>query len=461
MRRKNRPKRGAPVFSILLSDFRCFADPPPVEVRPITFLVGENSAGKTTFLAATRMILESMRQTSQNRFNRDPYFLGGFDEIAHFRGGVRGRARQFSVELISSAIPAPAGAPKARHRAEPPVPIRHKFTFAKGSPQPQLVEYEFSITDLSLIMCLGDTAVIKLIEKGKEIFRNEPKDRMPPVELMRRELTYLQYAFEILVFRVPSSPNETDAFADRPEIREKLTHLMHLFHASADFLSKDVFASAPVRTQPLRTYTPSEITPSAEGAHVPLEMARQKKSSAIDWGEIHDALVKFGKSSGLFDDINIRMLGKGDSDPFQITVKTGGPPMNIVDVGYGVSQALPIIYQLQQATQYDAFLLQQPEVHLHPRAQAELGTLIARISKQRPNTVHLIETHSDYIIDRVRMEIAAGRLDPKMVTIVFFDRQEHSVQPSNISLSDKGEIIDPPDNFRTFFLQEQQRLLGL
>lgn len=133
----------------------------------------------------------------------------------------------------------------------------------------------------------------------------------------------------------------------------------------------------------------------------------------------------------------------------------------MVDVGYGVSQALPIIYQLDQARQYDAFLLQQPEVHLHPKAQAELGSLVARLSKQRPSALFMLETHSDYIIDRVRMEVAEGRLDHRHVTIIFLDKLEHEVEATNIYLSEKGEIVNAPVNFRQFFLEEHSRLLGM
>ncbi|HUZ75304.1 MAG TPA: AAA family ATPase [Stellaceae bacterium] len=132
---------------------------------------------------------------------------------------------------------------------------------------------------------------------------------------------------------------------------------------------------------------------------MPLEMARQKISSPAEWDGVHQRLKNFGQRSGLFEDIDIRLLGKRDGDPFQVTVRGNGPPFNLVDVGYGVSQALPIIYQLEQSRQHDTFLLQQPEVHLHPRAQAELGSVIARLSKQRSASLFMVETHSDYIID--------------------------------------------------------------
>jgi hypothetical protein len=442
------------MFRIQLTDFRCFADAPPVEVLPVTFLVGENSAGKTTFLAAVRLLLESFIRSPQNPFNREPYYLGGFDQLAHYRGGVRGRAKRFSFELMIPASPEGA-TPVARGARRQTAATRHKFTFVKGFPQPELTEYEFRAANSSVVLSLTDKVTLKLFKDGTELFQFKPK-RLPPAPLIRKDLSYLRFVFDEISFGL-----EPEIKAEQKELEPLATEVFERFRESSRFVMRRVFASAPVRTQPLRTYTPSEIVASAEGADVPLEMARQKISAPTEWKTVHDKLAQFGKNSGLFDDIDIRMLGKRDGDPFQIMVRTGGPPMNIVDVGYGVSQVLPIIYQLEQTRQHDTFLLQQPEVHLHPRAQAELGSLVARLSKARPSALFMLETHSDYIIDRVRMEVAAGRLDHKNVTIIFFDKMEHEVRARNIYLSENGEILDAPDNFRKFFLEEHQRLLGL
>jgi predicted ATP-dependent endonuclease of OLD family len=63
------------MFQVQLTSFRCFAKTAPLEVLPITFLVGENSAGKTTLLAAVRLLLQIFTRSPQNPFNSDPYYL--------------------------------------------------------------------------------------------------------------------------------------------------------------------------------------------------------------------------------------------------------------------------------------------------------------------------------------------------------------------------------------------------
>ncbi len=195
---------------------------------------------------------------------------------------------------------------------------------------------------------------------------------------------------------------------------------------------------------------------------MPLALSRAKAGGGEDWAELREGLVGFGQRAGLFKDIDVKSFGKGDADPFQIMVKVAGTSMNLADVGYGVSQVLPILYQVQKASDYKTFLLQQPEVHLHPRAQAELGSLfvsaVGRKKRQKP--VFVIETHSDYLVDRVRIEVANGKISPDDVTIVFFDRQNQESTATNLYLNDRGEIQNPPDNFRDFFLEEHAKLLG-
>ena len=104
-----------------------------------------------------------------------------------------------------------------------------------------------------------------------------------------------------------------------------------------------------------------------------------------EWTALRRALDQYGKGSGLFDDISVRSLGKNEADPFQVHIRkyrnrTKGPRRNLIDVGYGVSQVLPVVSELMRADPQRRFLLQQPEVHLHPSAQAALGTLLCQVA---------------------------------------------------------------------------------
>ena len=165
--------------------------------------------------------------------------------------------------------------------------------------------------------------------------------------------------------------------------------------------SQRPFASAPVHSKPLRTYDPSDPTSEPEGANVPMYLSTAFFEDRKSWAALKNALEEFGHAAGLFDEISVRPLGKRGSEPFQVHVRkygrrAKGPMRNLIDVGYGVSQVLPVITELFRERETPMFLLQQPEVHLHPSAQAALGSLFCRVAARDRQLV--VETHSDHLV---------------------------------------------------------------
>ena len=89
--------------SLSVKDFRCFHERQTARLAPLTLLVGENSTGKTSFMAMIRTLLEFAVGSQLPNFKKDPYDLGSFDEIAHHRGGKRGRAASFEAEFDATS----------------------------------------------------------------------------------------------------------------------------------------------------------------------------------------------------------------------------------------------------------------------------------------------------------------------------------------------------------------------
>ena len=187
-----------------------------------------------------------------------------------------------------------------------------------------------------------------------------------------------------------------------------------------------------------------------------------------EWQILKGRLEKFGKSSGLFDEIAINAFGKAEGTPFQLQIRKfadkgrrKGPARNLIDVGYGVSQALPLLTALLRADGPELFLLQQPEVHLHPRAQAALGSLFCDIAA--PGRQLIVETHSDYLIDRVRMDLRDGKtsLKPEDVSILYFEPGDLSVKIHSLRHDAMGNVLDAPPSYGRFFMDEVSRSIGI
>ena len=201
-------------------------------------------------------------------------------------------------------------------------------------------------------------------------------------------------------------------------------------------------------------------------------MMRLSRTDVSHWDSLHDELVAFGHEAGLFSDIKVKRHGKQMSDPFQLQVKVrNGPHANIVDVGYGVSQSLPILVDVMTSDEPGpgkhrrrgprgrSFLLQQPEVHLHPRGQAELANLFIEAFKKRGHRF-VIETHSDYVVDRVRIAVRRRLLKPDDVSLLYFEPTGNAVTLHSMTLDEHGNLQNPPPGYRDFFAKETDTLLG-
>ena len=119
-----------------------------------------------------------------------------------------------------------------------------------------------------------------------------------------------------------------------------------------------------------------------------------------------------------------------------------------------MSQVLPVLVDSVTAPKTALVLIQQPEVHLHPRAQAALGSFFVHLAADEGRHL-VVETHSDYIIDRVRMDVAGGKIAPEDVALLYFEKEALESKVYPIHLDKLGNMLDAPRSYRSFFLKEQ------
>ena len=444
--------------SITLENFRCFREKQTARLAPLTLLVGENSTGKTSFLALIRALWELAYRSRSPDFKEEPYDLGSFDEIAHHRGARGNRADEFqagfSAKRKSRRIPA----------------HRFHFTFAKSATAPFPVR-RFITTGKTWIdqyYRTGDKHAIRVGTSNGAWEMKAPEDLRAPSLVERDDVIRMYYFLlrRVLRSEQAGSGDLVPQDSSPPITPEDLERLSDLSRLSMPLQRQRPFASAPVRSKPHRTYDPSRPTPDPEGDYVPMYLADVVSRNKRVWDALKKGLEDFGQAAGLFNEISIRQFGESGSEPFQIQVRRfdgrrRGPQRNLIDVGYGVSQVLPVITELLRPVAPPLFLLQQPEVHLHPSAQAALGSFFCQVAGRRRQLI--VETHSDHLLDRVRMEVRDGEanLKPEDVSILYFERGDLDVNIHSIRIDEEGNIRGAPDGYRRFFLEETSRSLGL
>lgn len=214
---------------------------------------------------------------------------------------------------------------------------------------------------------------------------------------------------------------------------------------------------APIRAKARRYYEGIVNKYSSEGQHTPEIINRIYRDCNQD---IINAINSFGRESSLYDEIQVKTLGKGQTVPFKMSVKYGDIVANIINVGYGVSQILPLVVDILLGKE-KVFSIQQPEVHLHPKAQAAFGQFIYESFSHRKNKF-FIETHSDYTIDRFRLQLNKDSEKVKPSSqVLFFERTSQGTKVTPITIHSDGKYGEQPEAFRHFFLEEELELLQI
>jgi hypothetical protein len=129
--------------------------------------------------------------------------------------------------------------------------------------------------------------------------------------------------------------------------------------------------------------------------------------------------------------------------------------LDISDVGFGISQVLPVIMQGYLSHNDSITLVEQPEIHLHPKMQADLGDLFIDIvlnknysaRKRIPKKNFIIETHSEYLLKRIRRRISEGRIPSEMVSLNLITPQSSTQGAiiSELQISETGNFEWPKD----------------
>ena len=448
--------------AITLQNYRCFGPgEQTARLAPLTLLVGPNGTGKTSFLALVRALWDVAFDNRVPNFREAPYDLGSFQDIVHRRGGRGKDADCFAAGFEHHYPPADSFDRPAQFnstfadRRTAPYPVARRFGAGNGS---------IKIADSND----GTSWKAKWRSSNGEGVLIDPGDRK--IRFRNMELVSLTTLSFLLATR------------DRPQtdvaggsLENILPRIEMSFYGYTMPIARPV-ASAPVQSHPLRTYDPVQLAQDPRGASVPSYLASLYRNDPDEWQRLKAALDYFGQSSGLFDEIAVKSFGKSDGDPFQLQVRKSGkrrkgPWRNLIDAGYGVSQALPSVVELLKAPDSPlgelpkyrppALLLQQPEVHLHPQAEAALGTLFC--SAATTGRQLLVETHSDYIIDRVRMDVRdeTTGLKPEDVSILYFEPGDLEVKIHNIRLDQMGNVLDAPPSYGAFFMDEVNRSIGL
>ncbi|HEY8054446.1 MAG TPA: AAA family ATPase [Terriglobales bacterium] len=424
-------------FQLFADNFKGFFDT-RVPLTTANFLVGENSTGKTAILSLFTLLAGSdllMRPVGDSDFQG----LGHFEDIAHTSERKR---TQFTVGITSDS-------------SRDGSPVGYFLTFSGFRGQARLRRCIYRYRNFEIALECGSHVAYR--------FR-EAKPCREPLELFR----------EMRKDWVGAGGEESSGDFKRlgPTRAAPLGALLAVaLHTATSGktdgawqfnwggLGPEVVSFAPIRSQPKRTYDESSLPFSPEGSHTPYLIRRMLRSRK-QREKLTGALAKIGAASGLFEGVKTPSFGSGAGSRFELDVLLSGRARNVLNVGYGVSQVLPIIVELVSRPHGATFAIQEPEIHLHPRAQAAFGDLLFEMATKEHKSF-LVETHSDYLVDRFRLNYR-GTGEPPGGQVLFFRSEGGRNTVTSLQFTRDGELpSEQPKAFRDFFVREEMRILGI
>jgi predicted ATPase len=219
-----------------------------------------------------------------------------------------------------------------------------------------------------------------------------------------------------------------------------------------------IFYLAPLREYPSREYyewsgaSPSHVGYRGENTINAILVATIRNltrtlPNSTEERPFQEVIAYWLKKLGLIHEFSVKEIAEG-TGLFRAIVKKSpeSPEAFLTDVGFGVSQILPVLVLLYYVPYGSIILMEQPEIHLHPSVQSGLADMILQVSKQR-NLQVIVESHSEHLLRRFQRRIAEESYPADEIKLYFCDMQDGESKLIDLKINEYGEIENWPENF--------------
>jgi len=375
--------------SLLFENYKAFKQPEEIEIRPLTILIGRNSSGKSVIARLPLLLARALSEQAEGPLELE---FNGLNFGKSFLDLIHNRFWAGAISL---------GASFTKNNEE-------KYTFKvklQYFEEPKL----FVISRFEMFFF-----------DQHFIFEWKGKDPVNEANKYQLNSHQCQITFQGLF------PETIKLDTNRKEIVQWLERFQAVLNQTkVEFAHamKNITYLGPFRESVQRQYNFPGTSPKHVGFAGEKAPALLGDDSLRRRGKVVDSVGRwFAEHLGGWP-LSVSMQG----DNFSLVLSNPNEPsieINLADVGAGISQVLPIVVQRQfeQINNKEAHLeiIEQPELHLHPKAHTELADLYIT-ALQQANTNFIIETHSENFLLRIRRRIAEGKLEPDKVIIYWID----------------------------------------
>ncbi len=408
-----------PIDSVHIGNFKGVSTVRDLELRPITVFVGANSSGKSSCIHALAALSQTVRITNDTRpLVLDDEFasvhLGRFIEIIHSKSYED--AIELGINFGGVKYKLPTG--NQETVAEAKAILRFKSTVRTQEMYLESADWDVGTSRFKVKRVKADAYTLTADLPGGKTVKIGPRA--------------LQRAFFIRAFEgAISGQEEFERFmAIMPFLIAQETATRELVRT----LYLGPFRQSPLRRYPTRGGDPKEVGSLGEATVTMLanEMIQTRNRTHIK------QVTKWLETLGLAKALDVTRVGSSDLFDVSMTLEDG-QKFPLADLGYGLSQVLPVLAQCSFAPEGATLLFEQPEIHLHSLVATKLADVFIETAKDKGAHV-VLETHSPQLAQGFMVASRAGKIAAEDFVIYKVCREDGESVIKRLNFDECGEI---------------------
>jgi len=495
--------------SISLKNYKCFKDETTIDIAPLTVLCGVNSSGKSSILKSLLMLKQSYESESSSHsllLSGDYVDNGSFDDIIYHNKKddinknttfkitntylIRDTSNEQGKNLVKRQdIVSFKELKRVFYQIKDIKKVKYfklLIEIVVERPNESEASFEFYIEsniirsyNIELELLDSNQKSIDDMTHYIYITKNEHSEKAGWV-LNVNGIPSTKGTIPTILCNYPctcyfSGLQIKNLYADSMprDVIYTLPNLLSIFKIAA-FQTDGINFIAPLREQPVRRYSLNGNVDSVgiSGEKMPMLLAKEYNSIKTDCippivlqnGE--KKYVKWGYKKDTFSGLVRRWMNYLELGTLDLANKTNGlislniNEHNIVDVGFGVGQALPIIVQGLYMNKDQSLLLEQPEIHLHPEMQLQMADFLIALAKNEKNVI--VETHSDHFINRIIHRVMQNYDELNDIIKIYIVEKDEETHSSSVRLKkiDKYKGTEK-DKSKFFFTQYDSEITDI
>ena len=399
------------ITELSAQNFKSWKDTGKLQFAPLTGFFGANNSGKTSILQLLLLLKQTVEQPPE--WNEPLYFGDGGSPVnlVDFDAVIHGHKQDLSLGIsVSWKLPE-----VKQIYLDSTDYLSFSTSVRKKIESVELSDFSYAFGD--------NRFTIGWTDQGHQLIPSNRSASYVPADLFR-------------CYGILNSTSVLEPFLPLKNAFEDLFFIVHYL--------------GPLRRDPQHSYYWSSRHPKDVGQYGE-DMIESLLSGRVRRLSIEEQILNWLQQLELINSYDLHPAANPQEYDFLVKQYSDGPAVRLTNIGFGVSQVLPVLIQCYYADEGSILILEQPEAHLHPKAQSELADILIDVVKTR-NIQIILESHSEHLLLRLMRRIAEYEVHDEGISadqtaFYFCEINDGNSKAEQLKVDEYGNISNWPKDF--------------